>query len=139
MNPVIKFIIDEYYKEGPEKEFVLRQYKQMWARLNKWEHITKSASNRKLGIRAGKGYLNAHLVEKSYVGLDTPLSASLMLLGQLLTTYAYIACDLTGEIHNEYLRESDALLKEFVRALDDVDSSLIAGDYRLGWQIPDPD
>ena len=138
MTKVVEYVVEHNYDEGPEKEFVLRQYKQMWMRLNKWEHISRSASRRKLGVRADEGYLDAHLVEKSKIGLDTPLSLSLLLLGESLTTFAYIAHDLTGKVHNDYLRVSDSQVRECAEAIKQVDPNLIAGDYSLGWELPHP-
>ena len=136
MTNVVEYVVEHYYDEGSEKEFVLRQYKQMWMRLNKWEHMSRSASRRKLGVRTDGGYLDAHLVEKSKIGLETPLSVSLLLLGESLTTFAYIAHDLTGKEHNDYLKVSDSQVRACAEAIKEVDPTLIAGDYSLGWELP---
>ena len=135
MTKVIEHVVEHYYDDGPEKEFVLRQYKQMWMRMNKWEHVTRSASKRKLGVRTDEGYMDAHLIEKSIIGLDTPLSVLLLLLGESLTTFANVAHDLTGKVHNDHLKVSHSQVKECAEAIKRVDTNLIAGDYSLGWDL----
>ena len=134
MEDVIEYVADCYDEDQSAQKFRFNQYMHLWDTLNKWEHMSKSASRRKLGIRTSEGYLRKHLVEKSNVGLDTPLSISTFLLDSTLITTAYIAYDLTSTEHNAELRESDRILKEIQAAIDSVDPELVANDFRLRWK-----
>ena len=134
MEDVMRYVADCYDEDQSGQEFQFNQYMHLWDTLNKWAHMSKSASRRKLGIRSSEGYLREHLVEKSNVGLDTPLSIATYLLDSTLITTAYIAYDLTSIEHTAELRELDRIMKNIEAAFDSIDPELVANDFRLRWK-----
>lgn len=134
MEEVIDYVVDNYHDYDPFKESKLREYNDLWEKLNKWAHISKSASRRKLGTRTSDGYLQKHLVEKSNVGLESPVSLSAMLGMDVLRTYAYIAYDVTGKEHKADFAKLDEITRRMDAALNGVDPNLMANDYRLAWR-----
>ena len=133
MEQVIEFVAQHYDGEQTGQRFRYNQYMLLWEVLNKWGHMSRSASRRKLGTRSSEGYLREHLVEKSSVGLDAPLSLAILLLDSTLSTLAYIAFDLTGNEHNAELQSLEQLMKDIDASIDDVEPELLANDFRLRW------
>ena len=131
MEDVINYVVVNYYNYAPEWKVRLNQYMKQWDRLNKWAHISKAASSRKLGVRSTDGYLQHHLVEKSNIGLDVPLSLAVGSLETMLQTYAYIAYDLTGKNHDADLIRIEDTMKQIAALIDDVRPELLAGDFCL--------
>ena len=136
MEDVIEYITDKYYCDSSERQAILNRYMKQWETLNKWAHISKSASRRKLGTRIVGGYLQEHLVEKSNVGYDTPLSIGIALLHSTLTSCAYIFYHLTKTEHNSDLDELDGIIRQIDMSLDSVPFELLANDFRLKWLSP---
>ena len=131
MEDIINYVVVNYYNYAPEGKIRLNQYMKQWDGLNKWAHISKAASSRKLGIRSTDGYLRHHLVEKSNIGLDVPLSLAMGSLDTILRTYAYIAYDLTGKNHDIDLMHLEATMERIAALIDDVRPELLVGDFRL--------
>ena len=131
MEDIINYVVVNYYDYAPERKFRLDQYMKQWDRLNKWAHASKAASGRKLGIRSPDGYLRHHLVEKSNIGLDVPLSLVVGVLETTLRTYAYVAYDLTGKNHDVDLMHIEDTMGQIAALIDDVRPELLAGDFRL--------
>ena len=136
MDDVIDFVVDNSYDGPPEREFFRSEYKWMWLKLNKWAHITKYASRRKLGTRQGSGYLRAHLVEKSKNGLDTPFYLANLLVQETMETYSNIASDLIGEVQDQRLYSRDVFIVKLSESMKGVDRDLIADDIKIGWLVP---
>ena len=131
MEDIIQYVVVNYYDYAPERKFRVDQYMKQWEVLNKWAHISKAASGRKLGTRSGDGYLPHHLVEKSNIGLNVPLSLAMGLLETILQTYADIAYDLTGKDHDTDLIHIEATMGQVASLIGDVRPELLAGDFRL--------
>ena len=131
MEEIIACVVVDYYDYAPEREFRLNQYMQQWEKLNKWAHVSKAASARKLGIRSTDGYLRHHLIEKSNIGLDVPLSLAMGSLEEILQSYAYIAHDMTGINHDGDLMYLERTMGQVAALMDDVRPELVAGDFRL--------
>ena len=131
MEDIIDYVVVNYYDYAPEWKIRLNQYMKQWDRLNKWAHISKAASSRKLGTRSTDGYLHHHLVEKSNIGLDVPLSLTVGSLETILWTYSYIAFDLTGKNHDVDLMYLESTMEQISALIDDVQPELVAGDFRL--------
>ena len=131
MDDVIKHVVKQSEQDPRGREIALHLYLRQWVNLNNWTHISKSASRRKLGTRTPDGYLQAHLVEKSRVGLDTPLSLATFFLRDILGTFEQTAFDVTGNAHDESLEKIDGIIYQTGVALDSVDPELLANDFRV--------
>lgn len=131
MEDIIGYVVVNNYDYAPERKFRFNQYMKQWEILNKWAHVSKAASRRKLGIRSTDGYLRHHLLEKSNIGLDVPLSLAMGSLETILRTYAYIAYDLTGKNHDIDLMHMEATMGQIAALINDVRPELLAGDFRL--------
>ena len=134
MTEVISYVVNGIYDDPAVRTYWLQQFRKQWVTLTNWSHLTKAASMRKLGVRTGEGYLREHLLEKSRIGLDTPLSISMFWLQETLLTYALIAWDLTGINHNLALQEVEDLMKDVAEAIERVPSDLLASDFKLAWK-----
>ena len=131
MEDIVDYVVVSYYEYAPERKFRLNQYMKQWEILNKWAHVSKAASRRKLGIRCTDGYIRHHLLEKSNIGLDVPLSLAMGSLETIPRTYAYIAYDLTGKNHDIDLMHIEATMGQVAGLIDDVRPELLADDFRL--------
>ena len=138
MEEVIEHVVgrqhqgEETQSAKRDAEAGLSYYMHQWFTLNNWVHISKSASRRKLGIRTVDGYLQAHLFEKSRVGLESPLSLSVSFSQIILETLEHAAYTRTDERHEEDLQGIANTVREIGLAFDSVPAELLANDFRLG-------
>ena len=130
MEQVVEYVIDSWYPRD-ERESALKYYMHQWAILNNWVHISKSASKRKLGTRTPDGYVRAHLLEKSRVGLESPLSLSVSLFQSMLVTLEYTACKVTHTRYHEDLQGIAETVNDIGVSFRSVPSELLANDFRL--------
>ena len=131
MEDVISYIVSQSYDDPADRQNACDFYLRQWVKLNSWTHISKPASRRKLGLRAEGGTMQMHLLEKSRVGLDTPLSMSVFYLRTILDTLAETASDLTHKSHSEGTEEIFNKEIEISTALDSVSRELLANDFRM--------
>ena len=134
MTNVISYVVNET-REGPTaRTYWGQQFRKQWVTLTNWSHLSKAASMRKLGVRTSEGYLPEHLLEKSKIGLDTPLSIAGFWLQETLLTYALVAWDLTGINHNLALQEMEDLMKGVAEAIEKAPPEFLANDFKLAWK-----
>ena len=131
MEYVISYIVSQVYDDPADRPNAHDFYLRQWVKLNGWTHISKPASRRKLGLRADGGTMQMHLLEKSRVGLDTPLSMSVFYLRAIIDTLEETALDLT---HKSHSGDTGNILNkelEISKALDSVPRELLANDFRM--------
>ena len=130
MEKVIDYVTGRLYEDRRITRVISQNYMQHWVTLNNWAHISKSASRRKLGIRTEDGYLQAHLLEKSEVGFDTPLMLSTAFVYDLLATLEDTASKLTGKSHRDDMKAVSDVLNDIRMALREVSPTLLANDVK---------
>ena len=138
MEDVIEYTVREIIRDTTQRKKAKAFFLERWVKLNYWTHITKPASRRKLGLRSKDGYRDVHLLEKSNVGLETPLSIAVIFLQYILETLEATGCDLTGKSHTADLEKVADLVRQICLALDSVAADLLANDFRIKWQPTAP-
>jgi len=131
MEDVIEHVVRQLYEDAAERKEARNFYLNQWVKLNSWAHISKPAARRKLGLRTQGGYQLVNLLEKSRVGLDTPLSMAVIYLRSILHTLESTAHDLTEESHPQHLEKIKDTYDEICRALDSVSTEFLANDFRI--------
>ena len=132
MEAVIDYVTERLHEDRRISRGISQNYMQHWVTLNNWAHISKSASRRKLGIRSVDGYLQAHLLEKSDVGFDTPLMLSTAFLYDLLVTLENTASELTSKSHEDDMNGVSDVMNDIRTALEAVSADLLANDIHYG-------
>ena len=131
MEDVIEYVVRQLYEDVAERKEARNFYLNQWVKLNSWAHISKPAARRKLGLRTEGGYQLVNLLEKSRVGLDTPLSMAVIYLRSILHTLESTAHDVTEKSHPQHLGKIKDTYDEICRALDSVSPEFLANDFRI--------